>query len=544
MENTMAIETNEAGATGQSIPLDAQAQTLHAFVRKHDAHFTLEQAHAALLASSITEHEDPRSFARRLQHVLALNGTKIKYTAALHAAALLMKGQSWQKYRQGNLFHTLTLWTLNSSAEEGLASWADAGPRLARACEQWLQQQAMTKVLHIDCNPRAITLMGASGPDSQLFPFALLGPARADDPNWLNGASGALAYLRRHIEETRSGFIDGLATLQLCDQRAFERIGGPSITPADAPNSELILLRQDNPLDPGGYEIVRGDELTCFGQLEAATEGESRTATISVDDDGGWNCGKARFAWQLATLKPREFVPGLVMQGLGPRDTSRLLHRYRVAKRVLDKTLPARTVLKRLSYLGVPADTYRIDLHKLLLAMSRAGLSWEQFCDDSGEAGRELTPELPTGLTLSILSRIKLEDPNTVFSRPSRSELALAQDDSVMRALMPRVNHVRYRISCDLPADEKEAISDAIGELSTSILLRRGAIPMEEPLPDFVYSSDCEELRLKLKELGLLVYVGVMPHLMRVPETAEMPAESWPFAFGHSLFLDIDRPTQ
>jgi hypothetical protein len=540
----MATETTGAGATGQSIPLDAQAQTLQAFVHKHAPHFSLEQAHAALRQSALSDHEDPRTFARRLQHALVVNGARIKYTAALQAAALILKGQSWQKCRQGNLFHTLTLWTINSPAEEGLASWTEAAPRLVSACAEWLQQQATTKVMHIDCNPRAITLLGASGPDSQLFPFALVGPARADDGNWLDGASGALEYLRRHVEETRTGFIDGLATLQLCDQRALERLGGPTITPQDAPNSELILLRQDNPLDPDGYEIVRGDELTCFGQLEAATEGESRTAAISVDDDGGWNCGSARFAWQLATLKPREFVPGLVMQGLGPRDTSRLLHRYRVAKRILDRKLPARTVLKRLSYLGVPADTYRIDLHKLLLAMRRAGLSWEQFCSEAAENGRELTPELPIGLTLSILSRIKPDDPNIVFARPSRAELALASDDSVMRALMPRVNHVRYRISCDLPAGAKEAISDAIGDLSTSILLRRGAIPMQDPLPDFVYSSECEELRLKLAELGLVVYVGVMPHLMRMPDTADLPADRWPFAFGHSLFLDVDRDNQ
>jgi hypothetical protein len=543
----MATETSGAGVTGQAILLHAQAQALQAFVQKHARHLTLEQAHAALRQSSISDDEDPRILARRLQQSLAQNGVKIKYTAALEAATLLLKGQSWHKSRQGSLFHTLTLWTIDPSAEEGLASWTDAAPRLVAACEEWLAHHATAKVLHIECNPKAITFMGASGADSQMLPFALLGPARTDDGNWLEGASGALEYLRRRIEETNRGFIDGLATLQLCDQRAFQRLGGPTITPADAPNSELILLRQDNPLDTDGYEIVRGDELTCFGQLEAATEGVSQTATISVDDDGGWNCGSARFAWQLATLKPREFVPGLVMQGLGPSDTSRLLRRYRAARRILDKRLPTRTVLKRLSYLGVPAETYRIDLHKLLLAMSRAGLSWEEFCGEAGEKDRELTPELPIGLTLSILARIRPDDPNIFFARPSRAELALASDDSVMRALMPRVNHVRYRIACDLAADAKEAISDAIRDLSTSILLRRGAIPMQDPLdalPDFVYSSDCEELRLKLAELGLIVYVGVMPHLMRLPDTAQLPAESWPFAFGHSLFLDIDRDSQ
>jgi len=86
----MATETTGAGAAGQSIPLDAQAQTLQAFVHKHAPHFSLEQAHAALRQSSISGHEDPRTFAGRLQHALVLNGARIKYTAALQAADLVL----------------------------------------------------------------------------------------------------------------------------------------------------------------------------------------------------------------------------------------------------------------------------------------------------------------------------------------------------------------------------------------------------------------------------------------------------------------------
>lgn len=537
----MATETTRGGVAGQPDPLNLRAHTLHAFVHRRVSSFTLAQALIALQESAILDGEGLKPFARRLQRSLALHGAKIKYTSALQAAALVLEGKRWHDSRQGSLFETLTVWTVNKSAEERLASWTDAARSLVAACEEWIGQGARSKMLHIECTSSTLVVSGAAASDSEVLPFVVVSPVRSDDGNWLDGASVALEFLRRHIEETHQGFLDGLATLQLCDQRDLLRLGLPSVTPSDAPNSELVLLRQDNPLDGGGYEIVRGDELTCFGQFEAATEDASGRDPISIDDDGGWNRGSARFTWQLATLKPREFVPGLIIRALGSRDATKLLHRYRVANRILNRKLPARTVLKRLSYLGSPADTYRIDLHKLLLALKRAGLSWEQYCSEVGEEGRALTPELPIGFVLSLLSRVGPEDPNVVFARPSRAELALASDDSVMRALMPRVNHVRYRINADLPVAAKETIAEKVRELSTSILLRRGAMPMDEPLPDFVYSSDCEELRMKLAGLDLVVYVGVMPHLMRIPAEVDLLPNSWPLAFGHSLFLDIDR---
>jgi hypothetical protein len=41
-------------------------------------------------------------------------------------------------------------------------------------------------------------------------------------------------------------------------------------------------------------------------------------------------------------------------------------------------------------------------------------------------------------------------------------------------------------------------------------------------------------------ELGLVAYVGVMPHLRKIPKDVELPSGSWPYAFGHSLYLDIE----
>ena len=44
----------------------------------------------------------------------------------------------------------------------------------------------------------------------------------------------------------------------------------------------------------------------------------------------------------------------------------------------------------------------------------------------------------------------------------------------------------------------------------------------------------------KLDELGLVAYVGVMPHFRKIPKDIGLPPGSWPYAFGHSLYLDIE----
>ena len=67
-----------------------------------------------------------------------------------------------------------------------------------------------------------------------------------------------------------------------------------------------------------------------------------------------------------------------------------------------------------------------------------------------------------------------------------------------------------------------------------------GVIQTEDPVPDLVYGNDGEELMAKLDELGLVAYVGVMPHLRKIPKEADLQPGSWPYAFGHSLYLDID----
>jgi hypothetical protein len=540
----MSINPTNAGQAGVSNRLEAQALRLWTFVHRRASSFSPEQALATLRELEPSDSEEIRPFAKRLRRALEKYRVKIVHTASLQAAALVLRDEGWFQARQDQPAHTLKLHSFTGDADEPIADWHQAGRRLVAICEQWLQRNPHVRVFQIQSTPTALIVssveIGSNPTDREwpTMPIAVINPAQ-DNDQWLVRAGSALEALRRRLEETHLALLDGLAVIEWCSRSLPPGLGLPSISANDACNSELVLMRRDYPvIAEVGYEIVRGDELACWTQFDLAMD--ARLSTVSVDDDGGWVCGDARFAWNINTLLPKEFIPGLVMQQVGPREAQSLLHRYRLSKRILGRKLPARTGRKRLQYLGGPAETYRVNLHELLLAMKRADLTWEGYCEEIGEAGRAMTPELPLGFVMSLVLRLGIDDPDSVFARPTRAELARADDDSVLRALMPRVDHVRYRTCQGLPSDSRETVREAIAELSTSILMRLGAFQISDPLPDLVYASDGEELMAKLEELGLVAYVGVMPHFRKIPKETELPPERWPYAFGHSLYLDID----
>jgi hypothetical protein len=541
----MAVDNSGAGRTGKSSNLETQAFRLWTFVHKHASGFSRDRALATLRELEPTDQDEIKPFAKRLQRALVTHRVKLVHTSALQAAALVLQGQDWHKVRQGQLVHTLKLLSFDEAPDELIADWHEAGNRLVAICEAHIQRHPTIRAFQIQTTPTTFVVsaleIAGSTENRQLpaLPIAVIKATDAHD-RWLRGVARGLETLRRRLEETRLALLDGLAVIELCDSRDVRRFELSAARTNDALNSELVLTREDNPLLPGsGYEIVRGDELACWTQFDLALNGKS--GVISVDDDGAWTCGDARFIWGIVTLKPKEFVPGLATQQLGPSDAGRLLRRYRQAKRILGRRLPRQPGRKRLDYLGVPSESYRVDLHRLVSALNAAGLTWEAYCEEVGEAGRALVPELPMGFVFRLLERVAIDDPDSVFARPARAELARADDDSVLRALMPRVDHVRYRTCRGLTIDATEVVREAVAELSTSIIMRLGAFQSDDPLPDLVYGNDSQELMAKLDELGLVVYVGVMPHLSKIPKEIGLIPGSWNFAFGHSLYLDIQQ---
>ena len=340
------------------------------------------------------------------------------------------------------------------------------------------------------------------------------------------------------------------SVLQLCHkygQRGLGHLPSPSdiSVAADVANTELVLLREDNELKPAsGFEIARGDEMTCWAQFEMAIQDHKEGSVIELNGEA-WRIGAGRYVWDLSTIRPKEYVPGLTIRRLTEQDAERLLRRYRLARKIFSGRVRHHEVGKRVEYLGAPKDTYRVDLHRVLTVAHKAGYTWESLCAELGTQ-EEMRPELPTGFIMSIAKLLAPADPNQYFARPNKSEMVRADDDQVLRALLPRVDTVRYRLG-NVPDDAKPVIKEALSEITDSLRLRTLTkagvfVNAENELPQLVYSQEGEDLRLKLEQLGLVLYAAALPAfypLDNMPETVNRDAIA-PFAFGHMLFLHIE----
>jgi hypothetical protein len=546
------IMTATASSTSADVihPLSEQEQAaaLWTYVHLRLPRFTSEDALEVVRRVAPRPQEATKALGKRLREELTARGVPIKHSGALEAAARLLGHSSWHEANRAQPGARLKLTSTSpSGGEELIADWRELAPRLCEACDEWLRHKRV-RVFQIRFGP-AYMMISAPQPkegtgqfNTETWPVLVVNPV-GDQAGWLDDAPAALEMLRRHLEESGDAIVDGVAVLQLCGATS-DLLGSMLPQPVraeDVCNAELILVRADHELDPG-YEIARGDEMTCWSQFDLAIK-DRRTEEV-VFDEGAWRVGGGRYIWQVSTLHPKEVVPGLTVRELGEDDSKKLLRRYRIAKRLHAQKLSYHEQTKRVDYLGTLAETYRVDLHKLLLALRKVGLTWESYCAEVGEE-RPMVPELPVGFVFTLLERLKLEDPNAVFARPTRAQLSRVEDDKLLRALMPRVDHVRYRLASGASHEVKEAVREAIEDFAASLRVQKlqaggSLVDPQNPLPYLVYASDGEELRLKLADHGLVMYAGVMPHLISTKGIVDQLPNSWPFAMGNSLFLDID----
>ena len=525
-------------------PDEAQALALWTFVSVNIPRFNSATAREVVAAVAPHPEESLKAVAKRLRRELAARGIHLKHVHSLDAASRIFGHNSWYAARQvtARLRLRLTLASEVEEPDEQFASWAELAPRLCELCVAAVAEAEAT-IVQVKFGP-AFMMLGVPSllrvGDVERTEFApiLFVNSIGDPESWLDDSPATLERLRRVLEESGLAVLDGVAVLQLCDRR----VAGPgpqAVRPSDAGNSELILLREDNGVD--SYEIARGDELICWSQIELAEK--YRAIEIELEE-GAWLVGGGRYVWHVATLHPKDYVPGLVTYGLSVRESESLLRRYRMAKRVLSGPLKHHEVTKRLQYLGQPSDTWRVDMHKLLLLVDKAGLKWDDYDAQGDWANGKPHSQLPVGVVMFLLERLNLSDPNVVLARPSRAELTRVDNDELLRALIPRVDHVTYRVSSDLSDEQKEVVSEAIEEFAASMQLQKrvegGAIRFEgDPLPYLVYAGDGEELRLKLHAQGLVMFAGVMPRLFKTDGIIEKVDNMWPFALGHTLYLDV-----
>lgn len=553
----MAATAAPSAHTQSPEDLQATAAALWTFVHLKVPRFTSETALKVVEGLQPQPDEDPKVLAKRLRKALNDAGVVLKHTAALDAASRILGRSSWHALDREAATPKLKLTVVAQAAEEPFSSWHELAPRLAEWLEAWHQVKP-TKVFEVRfgsdyilvCVPEPKT--GSLANETDMVPALSITPI-GDTKGWLAEAPAAFEMVRRRLEETDKAILVGVATLQVCGRNGptilarLPAIPQP-VTADDACNSELVLLREDNELMPGdGFEIARGDEMTCWAQLELAVKDEAKghPLEICLEEEGAWRVGKGRYVWQLNTLHPEDYVPGQVHSVLTEAESEKLLRRYRLAKRILGGKVKHHHVTKQLKYLSGPDDTYPVDLHRVFHALNDAGHDWDSFCAETG-IQQDKVPEVKVGFVMTLAEHLKLKDPNILFASPPRAKLAKAVDDALIRSLMPRVDFVRYRTPPDLTSDQVEGIRDAIEDFSASSRIQKlqqlGQFTNpDDPLPHLCYASDGEELRLKLEALGLEMYVGLMPHLISTEGVIEKLPNMWSFAFGHAIYLDIDR---
>ena len=536
--------------------LQATAAALWTFVHLKVPRFTSEAALKVVEGLQPKPDEDPKALAKRLRKALSGAGISLKHTAALDAASRILGHSSWHARNREPAVPKLKLTMVVKAPKEQFSSWHELAPRLAEWLEAWHQVKPVMvfevrfgRDFILVCVPEP--KKGSQAGETEMVPALAINPI-GEANGWLTEAPEAFEMVRRRLEETEKAILDGVATLQICGRYGPEVLAQLPAVPQpvtldDTCNSELVLLREDNELMPGdGFEIARGNEMTCWSQLELAIKDEAKGQSLEISlEEGAWRVGKGRYVWQMTTLHPEDYVPGQVHTMLTEAEAEKLLRRYRLAKRIVGGKVKHHHITKQLKYLSGPDDTYRVDLHRVFHALNDAGHDWDSFCAETG-IEQDKVPEVKVGFVMTLAEHLKLKDPNKLFASPPRAKLAKAVDDTLIRSLMPRVDFVRYRTPRDLSPNQVEGIRDAIEDFSASIRIQKMQqlgqfIDPNEPLPYLCYAGDGEELRLKLEALGLEMYVGAMPHLVSTEGVAEKLPGMWTYALGHAIYLDIDR---
>lgn len=547
----MSATASAPASAPTPLPEPLQAAALWTFVQLKVPRFTSEAALEVVRNLAIAPSEDIKSLATRLQREMTTHGVAMKRTAALEAAARLLGHRDWHTANREFPRLALNLNVFGFPNDRQYSSWKELAPVVLEYAKAWLQQsRRVWPVFRLEHVPGILSLWAPTPNPTRPHETVPLLSIRPLEPteSWLEQAPAAFEFVRRGLEETRLAVLDGLAVLQLCGQYSAEVLARLPQFPRpvdtrDVCDSELVLFREDNELMPGsGYEIARGDELNCWYQLDLAAR--DHASTEMALDDGAWRIGNGRYVWQMNTVQPTKFAPMLHVTLLSEAASEKLFRRYRLAKRTFSGRLRHPDTPKRLTYLSGPGSTYHVDQHRILVALERAGMTWESFCETEG-MDQPRGGEVQVGFVMQLVEKLKPENPNQFFARPNRSEMARADDDSVLRTLAPRTDHVTYRLTRNADAELKEAVRKAVEEFASSHYVRRlteaGALQHEDPLPYLVYASDGQELLASLNALGLVLYVGVMPWLMSIDrEQLKLPENSWSYAIGHQLYLDID----
>lgn len=556
-----------------------QAAMLCAYLRAHakriPSKFSVADA-IAVLQELESCSSAPKDLAGALESMLLKRGVRLSHVLALELAAQLREQSPWLRVQLNRPRSETTLEVTDQSFKSvTVDSWPMAIDHLSAACERWLREHPTSKVLSISASSCVLGVLGLtfSGPGQRKTSapdIDFVGHVKASDGNlgWLSTAFAPVERLRRKLEQSGLALLDGYAILRVLSERRppwGTEVDLLTTNIADSGNAELVLRREDNPVALDGFEVARGGEVACWHQFERALDDESgpgpHGAPIIVDEeDGAWWCGSARFVWEVATIRDEQPIPAIIIHQLSCRHSKSLLQRYLLARRIIASPMPARDEARRLDIFSSPPEKCWLHAGRVVEQLNAAGSNWEVFCESTGLEPSPLSAPVSLGHFLLLAEYLGLDSPDLLLALPPRREL-VAGSEHHLQMFMPRVDRLRYRAPRDLDADRAEQLRELMEEFQASIRLRRGFLQMETPLPQLVYANDSAELLAAIWGMGLQAHLGVIPHLMTLPQEiqdqlrrqreqlAKRAAEAnqafevadfHRYALGRALVIDVD----
>lgn len=524
----------DAADAAQPLNEEARAAALWTFIHLKTPRFASQDALHIVRELNPQIGEDPKSLAKRLRSALAAKGVALKHTHALDAASRLLGMASWHAGGQQSAYKPLQLRCHFPGFDGPVSTWSEATKSFAEYCEGEISAGGMCVYqFEFGTNSVSMDLPFTQAHDSKGRAIPLMQVLwEPGDSMQLYQAVAAVEALRRRLEETSRAVIDGLAAVQFCLQT-------PHADPAfeDPLNSELVVV--DMAQGPSYLEeIARGDEVKCWAELEELFEMPDYTAHGS-----NWVTPRHQLQWSLSTLRTSGPTPKLVTRTLTPEETGRLLRRYRNAVRAGRKFLPQDRV-KRLESLRVETLGVEVNWERVGLELARTHLNWQQFLEIIDVRGRP--SRLSTSEFSKLVSVLDGPSPRELIRTPKRSELVRLDDDSVLRALVSRVQDVVYEVPRRMDGSLVKAVDDAVNMFLTALRmdvettdgLTLQGFPRSGPY--LVYANQGKELLQELTKHGLVAYAGLTSRVESLRVGEYRTAKSKPLRFDRVLFLDIE----
>ncbi len=531
----MSSIASDAADAAQPLNDEARAAALWTFVHLKTPRFASKDALQIVRELDLQVGEDPKSLASRLRRALAIKGVALKHTHALDAASRLLGMASWHAGGHQAVRKPLQLRCHFPGFDGPLSTWSEAMKVFGDYCEGDISAGGMC-VYQFEFGPNSVSMdlpfTNAQDSAGRTVPLVqvLWEPG---DHKQLHLAIAAVEGLRRKLEETSRAVVDGLAAPQFCLQT-------PHPEPAfeDPLNSELVVVD----VAPGASyfeEIARGDEVKCWAELEEVFKRSDYTANGS-----NWVTHRHQLQWSLSTLRTSGPAPVLVTRTLTPEETGRLLRRYRNAVRAGRKFLQQDNV-KRLESLRVETLGVDVDWERVGLELARTRLNWQQFLETLGVRGRRPS-RLSTTEFSKLVALLDGPSPRELIRTPKRLELVRLDDDSVLRALVSRVQDVVYEVPRRMDERLVKAVDDAVNMFLTALRMdvetTEGMMLHGFPRsgPYLVYANQGKELLQELTKYGLVAYAGLTTRVESLRVGEYRTAKSKPLRFDRVLLLDIE----